>query len=50
MEGNKPVETLGLDHVGLTVKKLKETASFFVEQPGWKIIGEMPDCPAIVFS
>lgn len=50
MENNKPIETLGIDHVGLTVKYLKETAAFFTEQLGWKIIGEMPNYPAIFIS
>lgn len=50
MENNKPIETMGIDHVGLTVKHLSETAAFFTEQLGWKIIGEMPDYPAIFIS
>jgi len=50
LEINKPIETLGIDHVGLTVKLLNETSSFFTEQFGWKIIGEMPSYPAVFIS
>ena len=50
MEISKPIETLGIDHVGLTVKYLNETAAFFTEQLGWKVIGEMPSYPAIFIS
>jgi catechol-2,3-dioxygenase len=50
LENTKPIETLGIDHVGLTVKYLSETAAFFTEQLDWKIIGEMPTYPAIFVS
>ncbi len=50
MENSEPIGTLGIDHVGLTVKHLSETAAFFTEQLGWKIIGEMPAYPAIFVS
>lgn len=50
LENSKAVETLGIDHVGLTVRYLQETASFFIDQLGWKIIGEMPSYPAIFIS
>lgn len=50
MENSESIETLGIDHVGLTVSHLNETAAFFTEQLGWKIIGEMPSYPAIFVS
>lgn len=43
-------DTLGLDHVGLTVGRLKETVDFFTETLGWKVVGELPGYPAIFVS
>jgi lactoylglutathione lyase len=40
------IETLGVDHVGLTVSRLNESVDFFVEILGWKIVGEQPAYPA----
>ncbi|MEN0035480.1 MAG: VOC family protein [Cellvibrio sp.] len=50
MENDESVETLGIDHIGLTVKYLSESAAFFTEQLGWKVVGEMPSYPAIFVS
>ena len=50
MKNNEPIATLGVDHVGLTVGHLRESASFFTDQLGWKVIGEMPGYPAIFVS
>jgi catechol 2,3-dioxygenase-like lactoylglutathione lyase family enzyme len=47
---NEDIETLGVDHVGLTVGCLQETVSFFIDQLGWKVIGELPSYPAIFVS
>lgn len=44
------LETLGIDHVGLTVGRLQETVSFFTDQLGWKVIGELPGYPTIFVS
>ena len=43
-------ETLGVDHVGLTVGRLHETAEFFTGTLGWEVIGELPSYPAIFVS
>lgn len=50
MEDSKLIETLGIDHVGLTVNDLSETVSFFTDQLGWEIIGEISSYPAIFVS
>ena len=50
MENNTAIETLGIDHVGLTVKYLEDSAAFFTEQLGWEVVGEMPDYPAVFVS
>ncbi|KVA30649.1 glyoxalase [Burkholderia cepacia] len=42
---NKPL-TLGIDHVGLTVRDLGLTRDFFVNCLGWRQVGERPDYPA----
>ena len=39
--------TSGLNHVGLTVKDLEATTSFFVDTLGWKRAGGVPDYPAV---
>ena len=44
------IETLGIDHVGLTVSRLKETTEFFTEVLGWNVIGELSSYPAIFVS
>jgi catechol 2,3-dioxygenase-like lactoylglutathione lyase family enzyme len=42
--------TMGIDHVGLTVKDLETTRAFFVDCLGWKKVGEKPDYPAVFVS
>ncbi|HVE06291.1 MAG TPA: VOC family protein [Paraburkholderia sp.] len=42
--------TLGIDHVGLTVRDLQQTRDFFVSCLGWKQIGERPEYPAAFVS
>lgn len=39
--------TSGLNHLGLTVKDLEATTSFFVDKLGWKRAGGVTDYPAI---
>jgi catechol 2,3-dioxygenase-like lactoylglutathione lyase family enzyme len=42
--------TLGIDHVGLTVRDLDASRAFFVECLGWKVVGERPNYPAFFVS
>jgi catechol 2,3-dioxygenase-like lactoylglutathione lyase family enzyme len=42
--------TLGIDHVGLTVRDLNTTRDFFVQCLGWKQVGERPAYPAAFVS
>jgi catechol 2,3-dioxygenase-like lactoylglutathione lyase family enzyme len=42
--------TLGIDHVGLTVRDLQVTRDFFIDCLGWKQVGERPDYPAAFLS
>lgn len=42
--------TIGIDHVGLTVRDLQVTRDFFVNCLGWKQVGEKPDYPAAFVS
>ncbi|MEX3937329.1 VOC family protein [Paraburkholderia phymatum] len=42
--------TLGIDHVGLTVRDLNATRDFFVRCLGWKQVGERPSYPAAFVS
>jgi catechol 2,3-dioxygenase-like lactoylglutathione lyase family enzyme len=41
-----PTETLGVDHVGLTVMSLDQTRAFFLDCLGWTLRGERPEYPA----
>jgi len=45
----KPL-TLGLDHIGLSVRDLSLTRDFFVNCLGWTQIGERPAYPAAFVS
>jgi catechol 2,3-dioxygenase-like lactoylglutathione lyase family enzyme len=45
-----PALTVGIDHVGLTVRSLDTTLSFFVGCLGWKQVGARPDYPAAFVS
>lgn len=42
--------TLGVDHVGLTVRDLAASAAFFRDCLGWKVVGENAAYPAIFVS
>jgi catechol 2,3-dioxygenase-like lactoylglutathione lyase family enzyme len=42
--------TVGIDHVGLTVRDLEVTSAFFVDCLGWKKVGEKPEYPAVFVS
>lgn len=42
--------TLGIDHIGLTVRSLDATLAFFVDCLGWKQVGARPDYPAAFVS
>jgi catechol 2,3-dioxygenase-like lactoylglutathione lyase family enzyme len=42
--------TVGVDHVGLTVRNLNETRDFFVKCLGWKQVNEKPEYPAAFVS
>jgi catechol 2,3-dioxygenase-like lactoylglutathione lyase family enzyme len=42
--------TLGIDHIGLTVRDLNQTRDFFLNCLGWKQVGEKPDYPAAFVS
>jgi catechol 2,3-dioxygenase-like lactoylglutathione lyase family enzyme len=47
---DKALETVGIDHVGLTVKNLANARSFFCECLGWKVVGENQSYPATFVS
>jgi catechol 2,3-dioxygenase-like lactoylglutathione lyase family enzyme len=49
MPDNVPL-TIGVDHVGLTVKDLASALSFFCDCLGWKVVGENPSYPAAFVS
>jgi catechol 2,3-dioxygenase-like lactoylglutathione lyase family enzyme len=42
--------TVGIDHVGLTVRDLNVTLSFFVDCLGWAQVGARPNYPAAFVS
>jgi catechol 2,3-dioxygenase-like lactoylglutathione lyase family enzyme len=42
--------TLGIDHVGLTVRNLSVTRDFFIDVLGWTQVGGRPDYPAAFVS
>jgi lactoylglutathione lyase len=39
-------ETLGLNHIGMTVSDLDASTAFFIETLGWQAAGGRPDYPA----
>jgi catechol 2,3-dioxygenase-like lactoylglutathione lyase family enzyme len=43
-------KTLGIHHLGLTVRELAVTRAFFTDCLGWKLVGEKPDYPAAFVS
>jgi catechol 2,3-dioxygenase-like lactoylglutathione lyase family enzyme len=42
--------TVGIDHLGLTVRDLGTTVGFFVDCLGWKQVGARPNYPAAFVS
>lgn len=42
--------TLGIDHLGLTVRDLEKTTAFFVGCLGWKEVGGKPEYPSKFIS
>jgi catechol 2,3-dioxygenase-like lactoylglutathione lyase family enzyme len=44
------IGTCGVDHVGLSVRDLASTRSFFCDCLGWRIVGERADYPAVFVS
>jgi len=42
--------TVGVDHVGLSVRDLKKTVDFFCGCLEWTLVGERPDYPAAFVS
>jgi len=42
--------TLGIDHLGLTVRELDQTVAFFTQCLGWKEVGGKPDYPSKFIS
>lgn len=42
--------TLGIDHLGLTVRNLDQTVSFFTECLGWTVVGGKPEYPSKFIS
>ncbi len=49
MNKTKPL-TCGIHHIGLTVSKLDESATFFTSVLGWNEVKRTPDYPAIFVS
>jgi len=49
MSDQGPV-TVGVDHVGLSVRHLDKTVEFFCHCLGWSVVGERPDYPAVFVS
>jgi len=47
---NPTSATVGVDHIGLSVRNLESTRSFFCDCLGWSIVGERPDYPAVFVS
>jgi len=43
----KKVMTIGLNHIGLTVKDLSASSDFFINTLGWKLAGGYPDYPSV---
>ena len=43
-------QTLGIDHLGLTVRDLEMTTAFFTQCLGWKEVGGKPDYPSKFIS
>jgi catechol 2,3-dioxygenase-like lactoylglutathione lyase family enzyme len=42
--------TMGIDHLGLTVRDIERTSAFFVDCLGWTKVGGKPDYPAVFVS
>ena len=42
--------TVGVDHVGPSIRHLESTRCFFCDCLGWNVVGERPDYPAVFVS
>ena len=49
-EKEDEVLTLGLSHLGLTVRDLEKSVGFFTETLGWKVVGGDEDYPSVFVS
>lgn len=47
---SETASTIGVDHVGLTVRDLEQSRRFFCECLGWQVVGENPAYPAVFVS
>ena len=43
-------KTLGIDHLGLTVRDLAASVEFFTQCLGWQTVGGKPDYPSVFVS
>ncbi|MCS3448479.1 MULTISPECIES: VOC family protein [Bradyrhizobium] len=50
MTNQTPETTIGVDHVGLTVREFETTRRFFCDCLGWKVVGGNPSYPAVFVS
>ena len=46
-QDDSPVVTEGINHLGLAVKNLDKTVTFFTDTLGWRTAGGDPDYPAV---
>ena len=49
-QSNSAPATRGAHHIGLTVPDLEAAQRFFMEALGYKVLGEVPDYPAVFLS
>jgi catechol 2,3-dioxygenase-like lactoylglutathione lyase family enzyme len=49
MQHQSPL-TIGVDHVGLTVRNLEQSRRFFCDCLGWQVVGENATYPAVFVS
>lgn len=50
MKDDLETGTFGIDHVGLSVRDLKSTLTFFCDCLRWRVVGERPEYPAAFMS
>jgi len=46
----RQAQTMGIDHLGLTVGDLEQSRRFFGECLGWQVVGGVPAYPAVFVS